>query len=87
MVSIGNDDMMPDCNHEEADTRIVVHVVHALNQGTLKVHVRTVDTDVIAILVGKYHDLVSCSPHADIVVAFGKGKDFIPGYFAAGQKR
>ncbi len=39
---------MPDCNHEEADTRVVVHIVHALEQGMETIEVRTADTDVIA---------------------------------------
>ena len=33
-----------ECSHEEADTRIVVHIVHALQQGIKKIEIRTVDT-------------------------------------------
>ena len=44
---------MPPCNHEEADTRIVIHVLHALQSGCKSVVIRTVDTDVVVILVGK----------------------------------
>ena len=43
---------MQNCNHEEADTRIVVHVMHALQQGAKTIQVSTVDTDVVVILVG-----------------------------------
>ena len=32
---------MTGCYHEEADTRIVVHIVHALKQGMKSVKVRT----------------------------------------------
>ena len=46
---------MLDCNHEEADTRIVIHVLHALKQGAKTVQVRTVDTDIVVILAGKFH--------------------------------
>ena len=43
---------MPECNHEEADTRIVVHALHAIQADQAKsVLVRTVDTDVIVILI------------------------------------
>ena len=28
---------MMNCNHEEADTRIVVHILHALHQGMKKI--------------------------------------------------
>lgn len=30
MVSVGNGRPMTDCNHEEADTIIVVHIRHAI---------------------------------------------------------
>ena len=40
---------MPDHNHEEADMRTVVHVLHALQQEMKKIEIRTVDTDVISI--------------------------------------
>ena len=64
------------CNHEEADTRIVVHVMHALEQGMKSVLVRTVDTDVIVILVGVCAMLATIQPSADIWVAFGTGKNY-----------
>ena len=48
---------MTECNHKEADTRIVVHIVHALEQGMKTVKVRTADTNVIAILVGAFVDM------------------------------
>ena len=37
---------------------------------------RTVDTDVIAILAGAYFKLALAYPLADVWVAFGKGKKF-----------
>lgn len=52
---------MPSCNHEEADSRIIVHVVHALDHGATNTHIRTVDTDVIVILVGQYSELIALS--------------------------
>jgi len=63
---------MPDCNHEEADTRVVVHISHALEQGLKRIVVRTVDTDV----TGALFKLIASNPLADIWVAFGTGKDF-----------
>ena len=74
-VGSGNPGML-EYNHEEADTRIVVHIVHALQQGIKIIEVRTVDTDVIAILAGAYFKLALAYPLADIWVAFGKGKKF-----------
>ena len=58
MISIGSDRSMPEYNHEEADTRIVVHILHAIQDNKAKsVLVRTVDTDVLVILIGKFHHL------------------------------
>lgn len=74
--SIGACINMIDCNHEEADTRIMVHTLHALEQGAKTVLVRTVDTDVIVILVGIFHDLLVVQPLADIWIAFGMGKKY-----------
>ena len=77
VVSLGlNSAAMLDCNHEEADTRIVVHLLHALEHGMRTIKVRTADSDVIAILVGAFFDLTSTHPSADIWVAFGTGKHF-----------
>ena len=57
---------MPNCNHEEADTRIVVHVLYALQQRLTTVQVRTVDTDVVVVLIGVFHKLLLSQPKADI---------------------
>ena len=48
---------MQNCNHEEVDTRVVVHILHAPKQGWKIIQVHTVDTDVVTILVGTYHHL------------------------------
>ena len=58
---------MQNCNREEADTRIVVHVMHALQQGEKTIPVRTVDTDVVVILVGTFYDLTATQPFATSV--------------------
>ena len=50
---------MDDCNHKEADTRIMVHIRHALEHGAETLLVRTVNTDVVVILVGLFFDLVT----------------------------
>ena len=64
---------MPNCNHEEADTRIV-HIARALEQGARPIYVRAVDTDVVVILAGAFFDLILTQPLASIWVAFGMGK-------------
>ena len=50
--------MLP-CNHEEADTRIMIHLLDALERGYSTRLVRTVDTDVVVILIGIS---MPCSP-------------------------
>ena len=50
VLSFGSSSTMDSCNHEEEDTRMVVHVQHALEQGARSVLVCTVDTDVVVIL-------------------------------------
>ena len=77
-ISIGVDRSMAECNHEEADTRIVVHVLlHAIQADQAKsVVVRTVDTDVIVILVGKFHYLRAIQRELDLWVGFGTGRNF-----------
>ena len=39
------------CTHEGADTRIILHAKHAENSGYKNVVVRTVDTDVLVLLI------------------------------------
>ena len=74
VISIGVDRSIPECNNEEADTRIVVHVLHAIQADQARsAVVRTVDTDVIAILVGKFHYLRAIQPELDLWVGFGTG--------------
>ncbi len=64
------------CDHEEADTRICVHVQDALRSGARRVLVRTVDTDVIVVLAGIYFTLKDMYQDADIWVGFGTGKHY-----------
>ena len=67
---------MRSCNHEEADTRILVHVKDALAKGGRSVLVRTVETDVLVILIAQFHTLSSTWPGLSCWVAFGMGKNF-----------
>ena len=77
VVSLGvGISIMPNCNHEEADTRIVVHVLHALEQGLKSIEVRTVDTDVVVILAGAFFELIKIQACIDLWIAFGVGKNF-----------
>jgi len=60
------------CSHEEADTRILLHLKDAVTQGYTKVTIRTVDTDVVVLAV-------TAAPLLNITelwIAFGAGKSF-----------
>ena len=50
VVSIGETIPGQNFNHEKADTRIVVHVLHALKQGDQTIYVRTVDTEAYSMI-------------------------------------
>ena len=67
--------MMP-CVKEEADSRIVIHVIHAIESGYLSISIRTVDSDVLVILVGHFSTFLSINPTIKLWVAFGTVKDF-----------
>lgn len=71
-----NDHVMADSDHEEADTRIVLHVKDSLQRGANKILIRTVDTDVVVILIGQFHSVIGQYPNAALWVAFGTGKHF-----------
>ena len=55
------DHMAQPCDHEEADPRLLLHLIDTLNKGQKSCLVRTVDTDVVVILIGKLH----CLLHSD----------------------
>jgi len=63
-------------NHEEVDTRMLLYIQDALDNGATTCLVHTVDTDVVIILGGKLYVLLERHPAADILVAFGTGNNF-----------
>ncbi len=63
---------MSPCNHEEADTRIMVHIADCVKQGSEKIAIRTTDTDVVVLAVS-----VLCQIELDeLWLSFGTGKSF-----------
>ena len=58
VLTKGTSRQMIPCDHEEAD-RLLVHVIDSLNAGCSTCLVRTVDTDVVIIPVGKFHHLLT----------------------------
>ena len=67
---------MAQCDHEEADTRLLILLQDALLNGCTSCLVRTVDTDIMVILIGKFHHLITLCRDVNIWVAFGTGRHF-----------
>ena len=75
VVTKGSSDPMPESDQEEADTRICLHVADAAQKGERMIMIRTIDMDVIDILIGIYFQLAKLHPGIQLWVAFGKGKN------------
>ena len=69
-MSNKGDVVFAECNHIEADTRIVLFVMHAISNGHTPVLVRTSDTDVIIILVGHCARFLNMDPDLKLYVQF-----------------
>ena len=67
---------MGDCNHEEADTRMLVHVEHSLMNGANQIGINSEDTDVLIILLGFFHQLQSKYNFSDVVIDFNRTKRY-----------
>jgi hypothetical protein len=62
------------CTHEEADTRMFLHVADAVQCGFTRMIVRTVDTDVLVLAVSLVQQLQEqASEDIELWVAFGTG--------------
>lgn len=49
--NLGDGSFMSPCNHEEADSRIFVHVMDAVRKGQTKIMIRANDTDIVVFAV------------------------------------
>eukprot|EP00112_Aurelia_sp_Birch-Aquarium-sp1_P020665 Seg5381.3 transcript_id=Seg5381.3/GoldUCD/mRNA.D3Y31 product="hypothetical protein" protein_id=Seg5381.3/GoldUCD/D3Y31 len=58
------------CNHEEADTRLLLHAADAAKQGYKKIMIQTVDTDVVVLAVSMVQDI----DVNELLVSIGVGK-------------
>ena len=70
---INTEGLMP-CNHEEADTRIFVHVKHAVVEGITSVMIKANDTDVLVIAVSVFSSLRRLGLKK-LWIEFGQGKN------------
>lgn len=62
---------MSPCNHEEADTRMLLHAKDASLNGLKRVMIRTVDTDVLVIAIAMFSNL----DLSELWLLFGIGKN------------
>ncbi|ELU07992.1 hypothetical protein CAPTEDRAFT_216620 [Capitella teleta] len=60
------------CTHEEADTRVILHLHDAVQKGLKTAMIRTVDTDVVIIAASAF---TTIKP-AKLWIAFGSGRNF-----------
>ena len=60
------------CTHEEADTRMFIHVADAIHSGYKRIILRSCDSDVLVIAIACVQDL--CLD--ELWIAFGSGKTF-----------
>ena len=65
-------------SHEEADTRLVFHLLDAAHASHEKIMIRTCDTDVVVIILSK---LASIPMAREVWISFGVGKHHM--YIAA----
>ena len=61
--------------HEEADNRMVCHMKDILYRGFTSIQLRTVDTDVVAILLGFMPQFLEFNEDVVIIVDFGTGNN------------
>ena len=71
VVDADSTNLVP-CSHEEADTRLLLHVADAVQEGLRKVCIRTVDTDVVVLAIAMFERI---NPE-EFWIAFGTGSNF-----------
>ena len=59
------------CIQEEADTRVILHCLHAAQTGSHKIAIRTVDTDVVVLAISNFTALQL----NELWIHFGVGKN------------
>lgn len=60
------------CQQEEADTRMMLHLYHAAQQGHTKAYLRTVDSDVVVLAINLFQKLGL----TQLWIGFGHGKAY-----------
>src|SRR6218665_3448292 len=66
---VGNSPPMEQCNHEEADTRVLIDLLYALQTSSLGMF-RTGDTDVVVIPLSNLHHIQALNTAAETWISF-----------------
>ena len=66
-------DFLQPCDHEEADTRVFLHLKHAVLQGHKVVFIRTVDTDLVVLAISVFDSLKELGL-SELYIRYGVGK-------------
>ena len=66
-------DFLQPCDHEEADTRVFLHLKHAVLQGHKVVFIRTVDTDLVVLAISVFDSLKELGL-PELYIRYGVGK-------------
>ena len=72
VLTINSPPMAP-CSYEEADTRVFIHIIDAVEEGNNVSLIHTVDTDIVVICIGKFHAILARYPDFQLWVKFGTG--------------
>ena len=63
---------MSPCQQEEADTRMMLHLRHSVEQGHTKAYLRTVDSDVVELAINFFKELGL----TELWIGFGTEKSY-----------
>ena len=77
-VAVVGANSMDICTHEEADTRLIMYLLDAAEKGVKNIIIRTVDNDILTIVLGYFELITQNQENLSVCVGFGKGKDSLP---------
>ena len=63
--------LLAPCTHEEADTRLIVHVLDVASRGQRRIRIRSNDTDVVALAIS----VSSTLPTDELWITYGSGEN------------
>ena len=63
--------------HKEADTRIIIRLLDAAEKGMKNIIIRTVDSDILRIVLGQFELTRQKHNNLSVCVGLGKGQDYI----------